>query len=123
MKTNSITREALQALHSPTPPSGDEISALERLISIAKSDTGQSRRVADFLLAWWNSASCGGFDLTDLWGVDAAIAQDMVTIFRMLTRIQAYPESGRLSYGPDFHAIVKAWRPDLLADPNNNGGR
>lgn len=36
-----------------------EKSALERLITIAQRDTGQSRRVADFLLAWWNAGQCG----------------------------------------------------------------
>ena len=35
----------------------EQAAALERLIAIAHSDTGQSRRVADFLLAWWNAAS------------------------------------------------------------------
>jgi hypothetical protein len=34
-----------------------ETEALERLIEIAKRDTGQSRRVADLLLAWWNQWS------------------------------------------------------------------
>ena len=42
-----------------------QAAALERLIDIAQRDTGQSRRVADFLLAWWNAGECGGFDLTD----------------------------------------------------------
>ena len=28
------------------------LSAVARLLSIAKADSGQSRRVADFLLAW-----------------------------------------------------------------------
>jgi hypothetical protein len=35
-----------------------ERAALERLIKIAQGNTGQSRRGADFLLAWWNAASC-----------------------------------------------------------------
>jgi hypothetical protein len=30
--------------------------ALMRLFAIARGDTGQSRRVADFLLAWYNAA-------------------------------------------------------------------
>lgn len=53
--------------------SAKEHEALLRLLAIAASDTGQSRRVADFLLAWWNSRSCGGFDITTAWGVDSAI--------------------------------------------------
>lgn len=59
----------------------EQQSALERLIDHAQSDTGQSRRAANFLLAWWNAGDNGGFDLTDLWGVDSAIAADMQTVF------------------------------------------
>jgi hypothetical protein len=29
--------------------------ALEGLIRVAKRDTGQSAKVANFLLAWWNT--------------------------------------------------------------------
>lgn len=54
-----------------------EAAVLSRLIRIAQGDTGQSRRIADFLLAWWNAGSCGGFDLTTLWGLDSDIAADM----------------------------------------------
>jgi len=50
-------------------------TAIGRLIQIAQGATGQSRRVANFLLAWWNAEECGRFDLTELWGVDASIAR------------------------------------------------
>ena len=40
--------------------------ALMRLLQVAHSDTGQARVVADFLLAWWDAESCGGFDLAGL---------------------------------------------------------
>ncbi|QOT82185.1 hypothetical protein [Cupriavidus basilensis] len=30
----------------------------------------RARRVADFLLAWWNAGECSGFDLTNLWQLD-----------------------------------------------------
>jgi hypothetical protein len=89
-----------------------ERAALERLIQIAQSDTGQSRRVADFLLAWWNAAECGGFDLTDVWAVDASIAEDMLTIFTLLTVHHNYPDT--LGYGKQFAALVHAWRPALF---------
>jgi hypothetical protein len=84
-------------------------AALERLIQIAQGDTGQSRIVANFLLAWWNAAECGGFDLTDVWGVDAAIAVDMLRVFALLAGSQHYPDA--LGYGKHFEAIVRAWRP------------
>ena len=85
-----------------------ELAALERLLAIAKSDTGQSRRVANFLLAWWNAGRDGGFDFTDLWMVDAAIADDMVTVIAMIRRHRGYPDS--LGYREDFEKLVVLWR-------------
>jgi hypothetical protein len=87
-----------------------ERAALERLVSHALRDTGQSRRVADFLLAWWNARDCGGFDLTDLWGVDDEIAADMVTVVTYLAKgIKQYPDE--LGFKQQFEAIVREWRP------------
>jgi hypothetical protein len=83
-------------------------AALERLIRIAQGDSGQCRVVADFLLAWWNAAEYGGFDLTELWAVDAAIAQDMLTVFAQLLHCRRYPDS--LGYGEQFDTIVRRWR-------------
>ena len=91
----------------------EEQAALERLIAIAQGDTGQSRRVADFLLAWWNSASCGGFDLTILWGVDSAIAKDMAVVFSCLARVHHYPDT--LGYGESFQLIERNWRSPVTA--------
>lgn len=84
------------------------IDALERLVAIAKSDTGQSRRVANFLLAWWNASDQGGFDLTDLWNVDRAIASDMIAVFTLLAQYRHYPDA--LGLELDFHQIIKQWR-------------
>ena len=89
----------------------DQKAALERLIAIAQSDTGQARRVADFLLAWWNAGECGGFDLTNLWSVDASIAEDMVIVFGYVARANAYPDA--LGFNVQFQSIVRGWRPEL----------
>ena len=86
----------------------DARAALERLLAVARGDTGQSRKVANFLLAWWNAGECGGFDLTDVWGVDAPIAADMVTVFALLSQCRSYPDA--LGYGKRFEAIVHTWR-------------
>ncbi|WP_425474078.1 DUF7673 family protein [Sphingomonas montanisoli] len=56
------------------------IQALDRLFDLAASDTGQARRAANFLLAWWNAQDNGGFDLADLFGVDHAVAADMAVV-------------------------------------------
>lgn len=115
-KTRYLTREELEAAHSPAPPTYDELGALDRLLEIARSDTGQARRVADFLLAWWNAGSCGGFDMTNLWAVDTAIAKDMATVLALVARIHAYPDSEPLNRGEAFRAVVAAWRPELLTE-------
>lgn len=102
--------ELLGAMEERTV-SEEEIAALERLIRIAQGNAGQSRRVADFLLAWWNAGSCGAFDLTTLWGVDTGIARDMVTVFGLIARVNQYPDS--LGYEQPFKRIVRMWRPEL----------
>ena len=40
--------------------------AVDRLFEIASSDTGQSARVARFLMAWWNGTDLGDFPIADL---------------------------------------------------------
>lgn len=123
MSTDKIPQKMLDALlRSAQPFTNDEQAALERLLLIAKSDTGQSERVANFLLAWWNATNCGGFDLTDLWGLDDEITQDMLVIFQFLVRRNMYPdaletESGPLSYKADFQDIIAVWRPALMEKP------
>lgn len=84
-------------------------AALARLNAHAQGDNGQSRLVADFLLAWWNAEACGGFDLTKLWAVDDAIAADMVTVFALVTNTASSPDT--LGFGPAFEAVERAWRP------------
>lgn len=87
--------------------------ALTRLITIAKRDNGQSKRVADFLLSWWNATSCGGFDLTDLWGVDAEIADDMLAVIGLIRETRAHPDTLGTEIHGQFKAMVALWRPAL----------
>lgn len=88
------------------------LAALERLIEIAQGDTGQSRRVANFLLAWWNAESCGGFDFTDLWNVDRAIADDMMTVIQLIASRSEYPCG--YGYKSEFEKMLANWRPHLV---------
>ena len=85
---------------------------LERLIRIAQGDSGQCRVVANFLLAWWNAAEYGGFDLTDVWAVDSKIAADMLAVFGQLVHCRRYPDS--LGYEKQFQIIVQRWRPPAV---------
>ena len=88
--------------------------SLARWILIAEADTGQSRKVADFLLSWWNAASCGGFDPTDLWAVDAVIARDMICVVQLIADANTYPDT--LGYRGVFEGLVRQWRPHLLVN-------
>lgn len=61
-------------MSTPTMPmTSGEHAALMNLLQVASRDSGHSRHCADFLLAWWDAAKCGGFDLAALWGLDDAI--------------------------------------------------
>jgi len=85
-------------------------AAIERLLQVAERDTGQSRRCGNFLLAWWSARECGGFDLTDLWKLDLDLAQDMVTVFALVSRWQHYPDSCKLGFGKRFEKLAVTWR-------------
>jgi len=121
-KHTGIPQELLDSLDfSGKPPALtlDEWGALVRLLKIARGDTGGARRVANFLLAWWNAASCGGFDLTDLWYLDREIVDDVLRVMGFIGRRQMYPdlleceEGGAVSFKDEFEALVRDWRPDL----------
>lgn len=88
-------------------------SSLERLLETARGDTHQSRYVANFLLAWWNSAELGGFDLTETWAVDGAIRDDMITLFGFIARTHEYPSA--YSFRSEFEELVRLWRPEVVA--------
>src|SRR3546814_1555848 len=60
--------------------------AIGRLLAIARSDTGQAARVADFLLAWWDGGTNGHFPLLHLSNCDPTIGEDMVIIMAYLTQ-------------------------------------
>jgi hypothetical protein len=86
----------------------DSWNALERLLRIGRKDTGQARRVASFLLAWHNAEENGGWDPTDLWNVDVAIADDMLTVVRLIRDSHSYPDA--LGLGDEIAAVWRAWR-------------
>ena len=96
----------------PVFDADDAIAARDHLVIIAQSDTGQARGVANFLLAWWNAGDCGGFDFTDLWNVDRAIAGDILIVSRLIATRHEYPTT--YGYGTQFERLVKDWRPQLF---------
>src|SRR3546814_18153834 len=92
------------------------IQALDRLFDLAASDTGQARRAANFLLAWWNAQDNGGFDLADLFGVDHAVAADMAVVFIYLGGHHGAIYPDQLGYEDKIIALVHQWRLPATVD-------
>lgn len=84
------------------------LEALKRLTAIALSDTGQSKRVADFLLAWHNACENGGWDPTDLWSVDERVAADILAVLALINQIRRYP--GDYEEGRAIEHVWQLWR-------------
>ena len=92
-----------------TPTTIVALEALGRLCTMARRDTGQSRRVADFLLAWHNAEENGKWDPADLWMVDEAIAHDMLMVVRLIREEHGkYPND--LGFEPEIEHIWQLWR-------------
>jgi hypothetical protein len=81
---------------------------LKRLFDVAATDTGQARRVADFLLSWHNSEENGGWDPTDLWNVDDDIADDILAVLTLLRERHVYAEA--LGLGDQMYTVWERWR-------------
>lgn len=88
----------------------DTTAALNRLIDLARSDTGQGRRAANFLLAWWNGPDWGGFDLADLFAVDRTVATDMTTVFAYLGQHPGAIYADAFGRADAMAELVDAWR-------------
>ena len=94
-------------------PDYDADAALNRLFTVARRGTGQSRHVSNFLLAWWNASQNGGWDPTDLWAIDRDIKDDILTLISYMGRHKEYPDS----YQPEFRALVDMWRAEAQPSP------
>lgn len=100
---------------APIPPRQSELDALARLISIALHPSGQSQLVANFLLAWWNASEYGGFHMTDLWGVDKPIADDMLSVFSLIMRFHHYPDTITPTLHESFIKIAALWKSEITS--------
>jgi hypothetical protein len=107
-KTNYYALKEIAKLDLTTTDQQAGWHALERLLLVAQQDTGQARRVANFLLAWHNAEENGGWDPIDLWNVDAAIADDMLTVMRLIRESHRYPDD--LGFRDEIAAVWRLWR-------------
>lgn len=83
--------------------------ALTRLFKIARSDTGQAGRVARFLMACWNANDLGGFDVTDLFAVDRAIARDIANVIEFFAEQDTAIYFDAMGFKADIVAVVETW--------------
>src|SRR5205823_14214198 len=83
------------------------LEAVGRPCMIARRDTGQSCRVASFLLAWHNAEENGGWDPTGLWNVDTAVGEDLLTVLKLASESRCYP--GDLGFKPEIKAVWQLW--------------
>lgn len=88
----------------------DEVGeAITRLIVVARSDTGQSSRVADFMLAWWNGDDNGHFPILHLCNCDATISEDMLIVMAYLAQEPTvYPDAW--GFRDAMVALAEHWR-------------
>ena len=67
-------------------------AALTRLIPLAMGDTGQARRVANFLMAWWNDPELGQFEIADMFGLDPAKNASTIDVSKLPPEPELSPE-------------------------------
>jgi len=83
-------------------------AALMRLLPVAQSDTGQSKRIARFLLGLYNGRRFP-VDLTALRGIDYELHDDCLAVLRMdhvlEQEVHRYFENG----GEIFERLAQSW--------------
>ena len=85
-----------------------EQQAIDSLFDIANSHRPDARQAANFMLAWWNAAACGGFDLQDLRQMGPRLGESVAEIMDMIWQVGCGPE--HLGYSNDFKELVAKWR-------------
>ncbi len=94
-------------------PEADAGAAIGRLLAVAQSDTGQSARCADFLLAWWNGDDLGHFPVSHLWNVDDDLGEDMLVVIAFLSQHPGAIYADVFGYRDAMTALVEQKR-DLV---------
>lgn len=83
--------------------------ALQRLYERACADTGQARKVAEFLLGLYNGDRFP-FDLTNLRGLDDDLFDDCITLLRMDARVTRQEVHNYFDKGSQkFENLVRNW--------------
>ncbi len=87
-------------------------AAIGRLVDVARSDTGQSARCANFLLAWWSGDDWGHFPVADLFALDRPLAADVALIVSYLAEHPGAIYADAWGYREAMGDLVERWRPE-----------
>lgn len=106
-----VAADHMLSFHRVQPRITDAMTraALARLFDVAASDTGQSARVARFLIAWWNGPDLGDFPIADLFGVDTAIADDISIVITWLGRHPGAVYADAFGRRDDMQRLIERW--------------
>lgn len=83
----------------------------ERLLRIARSSTGQSCRVANFILAWWGRRQPRRVRLVRHLHCGSQHARNMATVVHRLFRISSRGISG--AYRAEREDLIRVWRLEV----------
>jgi hypothetical protein len=88
-------------------------AAFDRLLDLARSDTGQARRAANFIRASWNADSLGGFDICRPLRPGSGHRRRHGNVFAWIAHRSnaVYPDE----YRGAIKGIIEAWRPEVWA--------
>lgn len=98
-----MDKEMLAAFNEARP-------SLDRLFEMAiEHSSGGPRRIADFLLAWWNARDYGSFDFTEFWSLDRRIIDDCLIVLRFVAHNKTYLDE-LPEYKEKFKRVHAIWR-------------
>ena len=87
--------------------------AFDILLPVAKRETGQFVRTANFLSAWWNGSVNGHFDIVDIAAVDRELGDAMAIIILYLAQSgTAYADQWVRTQ--DIEELIDQWRPAYI---------
>ena len=88
--------------------------AAKKLFALALENHGASKKAANFILSWCNAYGFGGFDFTELWGLDEENQRAVFVVIIFLTTQHSYFE--QYGFRRDVNKVIRKWRGHLLND-------
>ncbi|MCU1739301.1 MULTISPECIES: hypothetical protein [unclassified Pseudomonas] len=85
----------------------DVISSIRKLVIASTTGERDAEPVAAFLMAWYDPATYGGFNVNDLWEMDEPIREAAAILFTWLSKNRTTPKD--LDLDLIFEAISVRW--------------